>query len=239
MDPKVAGFGAAANRAEFAKESFTILGVVREVIMDGGNLEDSLGSLEDCVCLKSADKRLLYTNPACKRVLRVDSIAVGQLGESLMAPSTGRVSDLSDELILSGCTDLIFDHLGHDRDGLQLSMSTAKFSLLGLGHRSMAILGVTRIHRELGEESDQRVRAAMLSEKWGRFQAMDANDRQLAVRLVRGESIGKIAEDCSVSKRTVENRRARILKHLDVETPLELAKLLIKLQENGFGDLNL
>ena len=163
---------------------------------------------------------------------------VGQLGESLVAPTLGQLSVLSDELILSGCTDLIFDHSGHDGDGVP-KMTTAKFSLLGLRHRSMAILGVTRIGEQLGEETDPRFRASMLTEKWGWLESLDSDDRDLAIQLVRGRSIGQIAEDRSVSKRTVENRRGRVLKKLQVESPLELAKLLIKLQENGFGDLNL
>ena len=231
--------GDAAEQADFARDASLVLSTVQEVIAGTAALEERLGGHADCVYLKSADKRLLFTNSACQRVFARESVTVGQLGESLVAPGLGRQSVLSDELILSGCTDLIFQHTGHDAKGMRMRMTTAKFSLLGLGHRSMAILGVTRIYEELGEDSDPRVRVSMLSERWSWFDSLDSDDRELAIQLVRGKSISQIAEDRGVSKRTVENRRGRVLKQLQVETPLELAKLLIKLQENGFGDLNL
>ncbi len=166
-------------------------------------------------------------------------MVVGLLGDSLVSQELGRLSALSDDLILSGCTDLIFDHLGHDSDGKPISMSTAKFSLLGLGHRSMAILGVTRLRATLDHIADRRIRASTLCEKWSQLESLDADDRQIALQLVGGQSVGEIAAERSVSTRTIENRRMRILKQLDVDSPLELAKLLIKLQENGFGDLHL
>ena len=130
---------------------------------------------------------------------------------------------------------MIFDHLGHDRDGKSISMSYAKFSLLELGHRSMTILGITRINETLGDISDLRVRASMLTEKWRFFESLDADVRDIAIQLVLGRSISDIAERRSVSKRTIENHRGCVSKQLDVETPLDLAKLLTSCRKTGLA----
>lgn len=116
-------------------------------------------------------------------------------------------------------------------------MSTAKYSWLGLGHNSLAIMGVTRIYEQLDDESDPRVQVNTLIARWSQFESLNPIRREIAIELVRGKAVQQIAEEREVSKRTVENHRGAVLKELGVASPIELAKLLVRFQENGFGDL--
>ena len=55
--------------------------------------------------------------------------------------------------------------------------------------------------------------------------------------LARGLTPAEIAEKLSVAKRTIENHRRSILEALGESTQISLAKLLVRLQDRGYGDL--
>jgi DNA-binding CsgD family transcriptional regulator len=232
------------KKESFADAAARINALVVERIRDDKPLDDVLGNEKDCIYIKAADRRVLYANAACHRILSTDKLVVGQFSDSMIPPHLAHISNLSDDLVMAGCTNIRYDHFSTNQSGadaapLHVSYHTAKYSLMGLGHRSMAILGITRVLREPRRENSKRIRAMMMTEGWNRFQKLDSTLREIAVQLVQGEELAEIAKRRKVTKRTIENHRARILKELEVANPIELAKLLVRLQENGFGDLGI
>lgn len=197
------------------------------------NLDDET----ECIYVKSADGQILYANAAYMDVFSKDGLAVGRFSASFLQRTVVPVSESSDRMVLTGCTRVVFDHYGHDSQGRPTLFQTAKVSLLGLGSPSVAILGVTRIREVLENRSD--IKIALLSEKWNRFQRLDSQDREIAVQLAKGLTPAEIAQQMSVAKRTIENHRRSILEKLGEQSQINLAKLLVRLQDRGYGDLGL
>ncbi len=77
----------------------------------------------------------------------------------------------------------------------------------------------------------------MLLSHWSRFRQLEPSEREIAICLARGMSPAEIAELQGVSKRTIELHRTAILNSLGLTQPVDLIKLLVRLQENGLEDL--
>lgn len=225
------------ERSRFLESASKIMTAVVAMIADGTAMDQVLGSEPDCVYLKSADGTVLYNNVACQQMFSKASQMVGRRARTMVSESLAQISNMTDSMIMTGCPHIMCCHLGHSEAGELLRMSTAKYTLLGLGHPSLAILGVTRIHEKLSENGDTRVQLNSLVMNWHQFQKLNPMHRQTAIQLVCSNSLQSIAESRGVSKRTIENHRRIIFEALDVATTVELAKLLVQFQANGFGDL--
>ena len=73
------------------------------------------------------------------------------------------------------------------------------------------------LHSERMARSTREARVALLTDK----------ERQVCELVVAGKSSREIAEGLSLSGRTVENHRARIMEKLHVESTVELVKLFL------------
>lgn len=104
------------------------------------------------------------------------------------------------------------------------------------GNPGIAILGVTQLVKQASVASDVGNRHLQLAQKWDCFQKLDARDQEIAVATTQGASCAEIATRYSITKRTVENRRALLLESMKLETPLDLIKLIVRFQECGLGD---
>jgi DNA-binding CsgD family transcriptional regulator len=204
--------------------------------MSRGRPFDELVDESDCVFVKTADGRILFANVAYSDVFTTDTLAVGRVAISYLQDTVAKVAASSDHMILSGCTRLQFDHIGHNALGQPMLFRSAKESLLGLGHPTIAILGVTRIQQRLGDET---VKFPTLAEGWRRFGDLEVRDKEIAILLAQGETAAGIAETLDVAKKTVENHRKKILDQLSVDTQIDLVKLLVRIQDNGYGDFGL
>lgn len=112
-------------------------------------------------------------------------------------------------------------------------MRTVKKSLLGLGHPTIAILGIVRVVEVLNYVGKP---ARSLRVMWASFNQLDELDRNIAIGLARGKNVAMIAAENSVTKKTIENHRSNILRTLGYDSPISVIKLMVRLQENGYGD---
>ncbi|MCC9658132.1 LuxR C-terminal-related transcriptional regulator [Rhodopirellula halodulae] len=71
-----------------------------------------------------------------------------------------------------------------------------------------------------------------LSESLLVFQQLDAIDRQICEAIATGETTGEIATMVGLTRRSVEVRRAKILERLEFTRPVEIVRLLVRLEEN-------
>jgi DNA-binding NarL/FixJ family response regulator len=116
-------------------------------------------------------------------------------------------------------------------------MRTAKRSLLGCGIGKAAILGLTRI---LSTGPDEKtLRSLGLSHSWMQFRSLEERDRQIALGLAAGHSAKHLGAQHSVTDKTIDNRKARILEKLGLKNTNELAILLSRLQDRGYADFGL
>lgn len=189
------------------------------------------------IYVKSSDLKIMYSNGAYQSTFAPDASPIGRTADAFLRATIVPVSRDSDDMILRGCTQVFFDHFGHAGNGQAMLLRTAKLSLQAAGHPSFAILGITVVKEVVGPSPDPVSRMAILANQWKAFCQLSSTDREVAVLLARGMNPMQIAGQLDVSKRTVENHRGDILRTLGLESPVDLIKLLVRLQERGFGDL--
>lgn len=202
-------------------------------------LDSQLGALPDCIYIKSSDLKIVYANESYRNVFSTDSLPIGRSADSILHGSVLSVSKASDQMILAGSPLVIFEHFGQDATGRFVQFRTLKRSLQGEGHVAVAILGISCVQTILDDPLDNRTKLAVLVDRWNRFQSMDAADREIAIEFARGATSSKIALQRDVSKRSIEYRRNAIHAALEVESQVELAKLLVRFEEKGFCELGL
>ena len=211
-----------------------VCGEVLSSLESGTTLSERLKQEADAVYIKSVEGKILMSNRAYETMFSDEKLTLGRPGSSYLTDSVQEVARLSDNMLLTGCQVIQFDHVGHDSAGRDVRFRTYKRSLLGMGHPTMAIMGVTRLLEVIGNSGV--IRLNTLKDQWKSFSQLDDFDRAIAIGLGRGISVGDIAAEHNVTKKTIENHRAAILKALKLNSPVELIKLVVRLQENGFGD---
>ena len=72
-----------------------------------------------------------------------------------------------------------------------------------------------------------------LSESLLVYQQFDSVDRQICEAIAMGDTTGDIATMVGLTRRSVEVRRAKILERLQFTRPVEIVRLLVRLEENG------
>ena len=200
----------------------------------GAAIGEQMKLESDAVCIKSVDGRILMSNEAYETMFSDEKLAIGRPDSSYLKDSVQEIARLSDNMLLAGCQMLQFDHVGHDSSGRDVRFRTYKRSLLGMGHPTMAIIGITRLLEVISNSGV--IRLSKLTDQWKSFSQLDDFDRGIAIGLGRDLSVGDIATNHNVTKKTIENHRAAILKTLKLNSPVELIKLVVRLQENGFGE---
>ncbi len=196
-------------------------------------------SVQDCVYVKATDLRIVYVNQSYRNVFSRETLPDGKTAESILHSTVLPLSQASDQMLLAGSRLVIFDHFGQDALGRMVLFRTAKRSLLGEGHAAAAIFGVTRVLAVVDDPHDCQTKIALLTARWNRFRALDSPDREIAIAFARGSTSSKIAKDRDVSKRNIEYRRTAIHEALGVDSQVDLAKLLVRFEEKGFGELGL
>ena len=221
---------------DFPSEALRFAAEVTQSIVENRSIHDALSTCDDAAYVKTSAGQVLATNAAYERLFAGPVSAVGRVGEDYLNKTILPVSKSSDDLILAGCRQVLFEHLGRDSQGRIVKLRTCKYSLLGVGHPKFAILGLTR-----ADEVEQSNGSGIisLSEKYARFAALDARDRDIAVRLVRNQSVREIAAELGVSEKTIENRRKVIFEQMEEPSAVLLTKTLVRLQDRGFVDFGL
>jgi FixJ family two-component response regulator len=86
-----------------------------------------------------------------------------------------------------------------------------------------------RIREGVNLDLANRRRHALSGDVRSRMFRLTARENQIAKLLAEGESVKQIAHCLSISPKTVDNHRARILDKMGVDNPTQLAHLLVQL----------
>ena len=100
-------------------------------------------------------------------------------------------------------------------------------AVLQMQHTSSTEL-LDTIQAAIAQDARQRANLARGEEIRGRFDSLTSGEWLVLERLVQGDELAAIAEHLDVSRRTVENRRARLMNKLQVTTFVGLMRLLIE-----------
>jgi two-component system, LuxR family, response regulator FixJ len=86
-----------------------------------------------------------------------------------------------------------------------------------------------RIREALELDREHRCKRAVAGEVQDRITHLTDREREIMGFLARGESTKKIAQQLSISPKTVDNHRAKILEKMNVDNPTQLARLVAAL----------
>ncbi|QDV70534.1 hypothetical protein Poly24_42580 [Rosistilla carotiformis] len=197
------------------------------------SLQASIADEPDSIFIKSANGHTQIVNSAYHLRFTAGIDPAGKPGDSYLHSSIIDVSQRSDKMVLGGCSTVQFNHVGEDALGRTLQFRTYKRSLQEAGDPRYAILGITRV---LGIVASKAPTRSHLSDKWQRFEQLDPTDRQLAIEIAGGR---RTIDHGRGEANAIDSRYNAILQTMEVESQVELIKLLVRLQDNGFGDLGI
>ncbi|QDV23659.1 helix-turn-helix transcriptional regulator [Aureliella helgolandensis] len=223
--------------AELLDEGQRLLRNITECVRGSVDIQSEIEPNPLCVYIKSSEGQMLYTNSAYERVFGGKMMSAGRLSMAYLNGALQKVAHDSDMLILRGSNYAFADHVGENASGRSMHLQTIKHSLLGVGHPKLAILGITQVLKFFDEQPHSSVRN--LEEYWTAFRLLPERDQQCAVMISLGMKSKAIAEKLNVSDKTVDNRRDAILRSLGLSNPMEMACLLCRFQDNGFGQFGL
>lgn len=100
-------------------------------------------------------------------------------------------------------------------------------AVLQMPHTSSTEL-LDAIQTAISKDAQQRASHARGEEIRGRFDSLSPREWQVLERLLHGDELADIAKKLNVSRRTVENRRARLMRKLGVTTFTALVALMME-----------
>lgn len=218
---------------QFAERVEEVVLQMRDLIRRGESLNPVMEDFEFPLCLKSAEKQVLATNSIYTSVFGWRASCVGRTGGSYLNDTIKPVADRSDDVILSGCESLDLTHEGVDGYGRRMKFRAIKRSFLGAGHPRIAIfLAMKLLHVE---DLPETVHDRLLL-NWEVLKQLDARDKEIARLLCLGLTAQEVGQQMDLSKKTIEVRRASILRQFELDNTHQLARALVRLQDAGYCD---
>ncbi len=225
------------HESAFARRGLELYSRMAEAIKSERSVAAVVDAYPDAVYVKAADSQIVYSNPVYNNMFSASVPASGRYPAAFLHQSIIVASEASDRLILNGADRVEFLHQGCCANGRGVLLRTFKKSLSSLACPNMAILGITRIERQLNPSEVQVQFDACRA--WQAIQQWDARDLLIARRLVAGQRMAQIAQELEVSNKTIENRRKAMYESLGVKSMPEFVKTLVRLQDRGFADFGL
>lgn len=209
--------------------------IVLQRVLEWGATDRSeppdLSGIESLVTMKNADRTVTYSNPAFNAFMLGGKTVLDQALDNRLALGLRRVSQSTDNLILGGVQSLELEHVGSGIDNRPCTFLSWKRKLDELKDVKYVILLVCRPIEYLSASHTDHLRD--LAEMLMLFEQLDATDQAICKRYANGDSTKEIAVKVGLSTRSVENRRQKILAYFGFERPIEIVKLLVRLEENG------
>lgn len=224
-------------RTTFQDAVLGITKLVFEGLQENRTQLEKIHDAEDCVYVKNEEGTLTWVNQAYKRLFSSTESPVGRHAKAFIDPSILDTSKHTDALILSGSDHLECDHTGSASDGQHYLMRTYKRSLRPLKQPGYVILGITR-PLELLPENQTDPRAALVQAA-AAFRELDERDQEICRQIALGATSAEIGKALGMSGRNVDIRRKNGFAALGIEKPVELVRVLVRLQERGYLDLGL
>ncbi|MDD3763625.1 MAG: response regulator [Nevskiales bacterium] len=89
---------------------------------------------------------------------------------------------------------------------------------------------IRRVQKALEQDARERAELEQTDEIRRRWESLTAREREIALMLVEGAANKAVALDLSISERTVELHRARIMQKMEVRSLAQLVKMALTLQ---------
>lgn len=186
----------------------------------------------DCVIsIQSADRIVTAENRLFRDVFMGGRSALGWNADSHLSVDALRTWQNADQMILDGA---VYVELKHDTtflDGRRGTMISYRRRLDELHDPSFKLLFVSRI--VAFADPSNVARKQSLHELFARFQRLDENDQLICRHYAMGDATKEIAKRVGLTNRSVEMRRQKMLIAFGFERPIEIIKMMVRLEEYG------
>lgn len=205
--------------------------------LERGNLSlPPFDDIEDFIYLKNREKVVVYVNPSYCSFYRLGRFPIGLHGDAFLEKAIAKVANATDELLEEGYRAIEVDHIGSGSDGSLYMLRTHKRSLAEFNRPEFWVLGVTRPIAKIASQGSPSGKT--LADYAELYHKLSAEEREMCRLYAMGETTRVIANAQTVSPRTIELRRQKVLEHFGFERPIEIVKLLVRLQSNGLIDID-
>lgn len=192
--------------------------------------------VSSAVCLRDCERSSSVLNSTYREWFSVSDEVPRKRSEVPNVQWCGRLDELSERLLRSGAICLRFEHQGPTRGGQWYHWATIKARLSTASYDEFGTLTVMRPIVAMSQPMESSL--AYLEEQLSQFRRLDGIDREICQGIALGDSSGEIAHSVGLTRRTVEIRRGKILEHFGFYRPVQIVRLIVRLEENGLLDEN-
>lgn len=188
-------------------------------------------SFQCAVAVQSIDRVVTAENKAFRDLFTGGRSALGCSADSLLPIDAQRTWQNADEIILDGADYLELKHDTSFFDGRRGKLISYRRRLDELHDPSFNLLLVGQVVSFCDPTTMERKRS--LNELFSRLQQLDANDQLICRHYAMGDATKEIAKRIGLTSRSVEMRRQKILATFGFERPIEIIKMMVRLEEHG------
>ncbi len=188
-------------------------------------INDFFDELTDCMFIKDAQCRILFVNEAFRFTFAPAVDPVGLRGTEFLPFDMRRLSESTDARVIGDSIPLAvaysMEFPGDDRRNFSIS----KYPVHGAAG-AMGMIGLAR-----------RIQGSVILpstlELQSKLDLLSENEMKVVELVGRGFLNKQIAKTHNVSLRTVENRRQRVMKKLQVKSTAEMIRMIVRMEDMG------
>lgn len=214
-----------------------VYGRVKAMVARGQTDLHELDQYEESITVKNSNGVLVFCNEAHRRTFSPKVSPIGRTSHSYLDPAIAQRAESMAELVMAGCPYVEGEHSGLGPDGSIYRMVAHKRSLKDLGLPGMAMMTVVRVVDR--SESESSVTPIDLSTSCNHFRELAERDQEICRLTALGVSSRELGERLGMTTRGIELRKQKAFAALGVAKAVDLARLLVRLQDRGFIDLGL
>lgn len=189
-------------------------------------------SIFDCVvAIQSVDRIVTAENKSFRDLFMGGRSALGWNADSQLSVDALRTWQNADQMILDGASYLELKHDATFLDGRRGTLISYRRRLDELHDPSFKLLFVSRVVSFV--ESTNIERKQSLHELFARLHKLDENDQLICRHYAMGDTTKEIAKRVGLTSRSVEMRRQKILNTFGFKRPIEIIKMMVRLEEHG------
>lgn len=190
-----------------------------------------LSSFDCVVAVQSVDRIVTAENKAFRDLFMGGRSALGWNADSQLSVDALRTWQHADQMILDGASYLELKHDVSFMDGRRGTLISYRRRLDELHEPSFKLLFVSRLVSFSDPSANERKRS--LHELFARLQQLDENDQLICRHYAMGDTTKEISKRVGLTSRSVEMRRQKILTMFDFKRPIEIIKMMVRLEEHG------
>jgi DNA-binding CsgD family transcriptional regulator len=210
---------------------------VKECVERGDWSFPLLAALPECVYISNAQGVLVYSNEAHRKHFSPNASPIGRTKRAFLSPAIADRADKIESLIFDGAPYVICENVGVGLNGATYHVVAHTRSLKTLTAPGLAILAILRL--SVVDDHAAVVKQTELSIAYAKFRELNARDQDICRLTALGVSSRELGESLEMTTRGVELRKQKVFAKLGVAKAVDLARLLTRLQDNGFIDMGL